>query len=867
MTALSYGLKWPLRVQHFATNNENDSNMRDTVIVCSEIEGLTVDSRPETTGVTTFDNEACTMVMALGLKNTTASVYQHEPSIQDLTKYFARPVALSDALIPLGTRNRFYSLAIRMAGLANNWMNGLARLNGVHGFRATAVFTLQVAATPFHQGTVCLSFQHGCDPVANDVFIRSTHVSTVQNLPHVTLDISTDTMVQLKVPYIYTNEYSLVRDYATDEPTYGLVALNNVLTTPSVTGLVAPGYQLLVHLEDLELFGATPQASTAITLQAGKHLAPIVEEFEKESHPFSSATMALSRTVGWISKGIPAISSIGGPTSWFLAKAAGAIRSFGFAKPTIVEPAGRMNAIDSVMEQNIDVASGNLVVGPFASNCLRVSPLFGGTDIDEMSMNYILSQWSVINIVPFDTSAASRAVLFATPVSPSCCWYRRSAAPSFNTFAPVEALTGTNSFQPSSLFFASSMFRYWRGSIKYRFTFGKSKMHGGRVMVCYNPYIQNVADASAYGPVRTTLEVADYGTNGPSPFGYSKMFNLRDSNVLEFDVPYTTAIPYLTFPNISGSLVMYVVDPLQAPATVANSVDILVEVCGGDDFELADPIGPRYPNHPLGTIRTQAGRWVKLDDCIELQSGKTLSSAPEHVSEFTIGESVNSLKQLIMIPKVTYSFGGAVTGLFDIQPWYYQPMPSVLTPAAAAHLSESFGYGGNIAGCYAFVKGGTDFHAYTAGFQSAGTSTGDSTLTVSQGPTNRNLTYSTTTPARGTDSSMPMVISQSGNVHVRLPAYQKVVRLVSHAINSVFPSGQSWGMNANRAVGATTWSDQAPQALYNLLIAEGETAIDLWSSRAAADDAGCALYLGPPPMALLVSSTAAGRYDPDAVFP
>lgn len=819
--------------------------------VCSVIEGLTVDGVAETTGVTEFDNEACTMVSTL--EQHTRSFYSVESSIQDITRYFARPVPIADATIPFSTDIRFFFNNHRMFDIISLWSQGLGRLNGVHGIRATIVFTFQVAVTPFHQGVYVLSYQYGADSSNNAIFIRSSNNSACTNLPHVRLDLSSDTMVQLKVPYIGINEYSLVRNATADEPFYGAVALNPVLNTPSVAGLAPPAYQLLVHLEDIELFGATPESTASVVFQSSKKLAPVTEEFEQESHPFSSATMALSRTVKWISKGIPAISSIGGPTSWFLAKAAGAIRSFGFAKPTIVDPVHRVHHVDGVMEHNVDVASAALVVGPLASNCLRVTPQFGGSDVDEMSLKYVLSQWSQVASFDMLTSNAARTILYGAPVSPSSFWYRENGGPVYNICAPINSTVSTNAFQPSSLFFVSSMFRYWRGGIKFRFTFGKTKIHGGRVMLAFNPYTDNTADALAYGPSRTNLDVPAYGTLGPTPFGYSKLINLRDGNVFEFEAPFISPTPYLTFPNWSGSIVMYVVDPLQGSSTVSNGINVLVEVSAGDDFEVADPIGIRYPAHSAGTIR--------------VQSGKYLSDTPSNMSEFTIGESITSLKQLIMMPKKTFTFAASgASGLLDIPPWYYQPLPALFVPAAANHLTESFSYGGNIASAYTFVKGGTDFHAYIRG-TTDNTDNDPASFMISQNPSNRARFQPLQNPSQGTDSTMSTVFSRGKSIHVRLPAYQKVARLYSHACNNFLPSNTAWGMNGTREIGNVAWNDFSPQALYNFIFNAGDTTGDLFTLRAAADDAACALYMGPVPMSLLPSALVTARYDPDSLFP
>lgn len=846
MTALQKGLEWPFVVLHFATNT--NTNIRDDSVTCSEVEGLTIDGTPEKTGVTEFLSEACTKVLATGSGYNT-TLFPKDGSIQDLTKYFARPVSMVDGDLVTGIRARQFFLSFRLSNLFGYWSSGLSRLVGVHGFRATAVFTFQVAATPFHQGLLALNFQPASGTSTPGVWDRSSQSATCTNVPHVRLDLASDTMVQLRVPYIGVREYSLIRNSAADEPFYGTISINTICPIPSVPSLAAPGYQLMVHMEDIELFGATPQTFSNVSLQGGKRLAPITEEFEDETYPFSSATMALSRSVKWLSKGIPAISSIGGPTSWFLSKVAGSIRSFGFSKPTITEPVMRVFLGDNAMENNVDVSAPFVVVGPMSTNTLRVDPTFAGTDVDEMSLRFVTSQWSQVQHFEMTTSEPRGSLLYMAPVSPSAMWFRTGGVlPACNRFAPVVADAANNSFIPSSLFFASSMFRYWRGSLKFRFTFAKTKMHGGRVMIGFNPYVNNANDLLAFGNSRTTLEIGEYGASGPNPFGYSKIFNLRDDSVLEFEVPYVHSAPYLSFPNLSGSVYLYVVDALQAPSMVSSSISVLVEVCAGDDFELADPIGPRYPVHPNGTIKFQAGKY--------------LSNAPDGISEYTIGESIASYKQLISIPKITPFLKSVNTVRADISPWFYQPIPSVLTPAPAVNLTESFGYGGNIAACYAFVKGGTDFHVYISNDDAI--SSTDHRIVVSQGVPAMSIGANWKSPAVGTDSSMPMVVSHQKSLHVRLPAYQHVVRFASYILNSIVPTGSAWGINGTQLL-TPFYNQDAPQVLYRFFADSGGANTLGMVSRSASDDASCGYYLGPPPL-LLLSNNDDGLYDPDNYF-
>lgn len=825
------------------TTESNDSIIRDSQQRCAEINSLSIDSANETTGVMSFVQEACENVTVFGDASFVKTLYPKDETAQDLTSYFRRPVALTSGSLPTATRVRVQSTDFTNNTLFGAFPNGKTRLTGVFGVRCTIVVTLQVAASPFHQGILALSWQYDCSTADSDKYVRSSNSQTATNLPHVRLDLSTDTMVQLRVPFINEYEYAPVNSGSTFN--WGVLALNTILPIPSVVGISAPTYETLIHLEDMELFGATPNSTTSLALQAGKKMPPIAEEFEQEAYPFSSATMALSRTAKWIGKGVPLLSSIGGPTSWFLEKMAGSIRSFGFSRPQVCEPINRMYKLDNVGEQNVDVATASQVVGPISTNTLGVSPIFGANDLDEMSLKYVLSQWNQVNVFPIATTDARGTAMYATGISPSFMWFRSgSSAPYCNIFPPVVAPAGTNAFSPSGLCYFGSMFKLWRGTIRFRFTFSKTKMHGGRIMVCYNPLNVDFPETTTYG-VKPTIAIPVFGVNGPDPFGYSAIFNLRDGNVFEFDVPYVSPRPYTGYTGYTGGLVMYIVDPLQAPSVVSSTINCMVEVCAGDDFELANVRSVAFPATPNPTLT--------------LQAGKILSGSPSSICEHTVGECITSLKQLISIPKVTaFTIAANTKYNLTVQPWYYHPRPSVLIPAPTAHLTESFSFGGNISKCYAYVKGGTDFHAYI----NQANTTGKSWLSVAQ-ISNAQTTTTTQSPAQIPFSNNPRIVNSStGAIHARLPAYQQQLRFSSSCFDTVVGSGSAWGIKSTPTP-TFTWDPTKPTTLYNATM-WSNAATQLIVSRSASDDAAMAMYIGPPPCFLLSTNTAATLYDVDS---
>jgi len=290
---------------------------------------------------------------------------------------------------------------------------------------------------------------------------------------------------------------------------------------------------------------------------------------------------------------------------------------------------------------------------------------------------------------------------------------------------------------------------------------------------------------------------------------------------------------------------MHVVDALQAASVISTNISCLVEVVAGDDFEFADPRTPIYPAHIAATV--------------QFQSGKMLSHAPDALSQHTIGESINSVKQLIAIPKYS-PVPIAANSRFgtSIPPWFYQPRYSPIVPAPTAILPGSLGYGGNIAACYAFVRGGTDIHVYP---QNSGEA--DTFVAVRQASGLQGQQATAASPGNLPSSNNVLVASSSGALHARLPAYQHLVRYFSTCLNNIVGTGASWAFNSTLSpvgtYGAFTWP-----TIYTMTIVT-TSAVTAQITRNAADDAAMAMYMGPPPVLLLSTNAAASAYDPDSV--
>jgi len=646
-------------------------------------------------------------------------------------------------------------------------------------------------------------------------------------------------MAEINIPFLNILEF-MALDQTEDYGNLSVVALSAV---PSVAALASPTFELYCHLDDLELVGVEPAATTLVTVNSGR-LVKMEKEVEEDARPLSSAAAAQSRALRFIARGVPMLSSVANSAAWFVDGLGGALKAWGWSKPAVLDPVTRVARFCNVAEFNVDAPSATQVLAPMSNNHLVVSPSFAGTDVDEMALAYVLGCYSQINQPNFGTALIHGNVIWGMKVSPSNMWFRIPAAgfPYGNINPPATIDVTNNSFQPSHQFFWAQMFRQWRGGFRFRFTFVKTKMHGGRVLVAYNPTLNYNIDT----PVAGTNSVAGPETNAGliQPFGYTKIFDLRDGNLLEFDVPYTSSFPYLPFGSSMGDITMTVLDPLQAPNMVAQSVNIVVEVSCLPGFELAIPCGLQYPPHPLGTPLAQSGRMV--------------ATTPDHTigdraAETCVGEKINSVKQLIMLPGVS-GFSLPLTAVdysYTALPWFQFQNPSSTSPLPTnTSFFSQLWYGPAAGTCYLYAKGSTDYHVYHFGH--ARTELRARWRRGNAGnPSPAVLTQAATFKACSTTPYAPQALDSY--THVRFPAYQATERVYTSLFATTVFDGKLGGTNVNPTL------TQASYLAIGQIMFNNSSGVPIFGQilRSAGDDAALGHYMGPTPLAVVQSTNTA----------
>lgn len=224
------------------------------------------------------------------------------------------------------------------------------------------------------------------------------------------------------------------------------------------------------------------------------------------------------------------------------------------------------NSLSDAMKLSVD-AKQELTVDP------RTVGLSGD---DELTISHIAKHESWFANFPWAVDTPVETLLFNVVVDPGI-------HQNFN-----------NEIHLTAPAFAAAPFKYWRGSLRYRFQVVCSGYHKGRLKVVYDPS-GNATGEAEYNTAYTTIvdisDTADFsidvGWGQPTP--YRQHFAPNATNAVMFDIsPLSYNASTAAVGN--GTLAVYVVNELTVPnSTSNNDIEVNVFVSACDDFEVACP--------------------------------------------------------------------------------------------------------------------------------------------------------------------------------------------------------------------------------------------------------------------------------------
>jgi len=340
----------------------------------------------------------------------------------------------------------------------------------------------------------------------------------------------------------------------------------------------------------------------------------------------------LASTASRVADRVSALPLIGeaGKAGKLVFDAAGAVASmFGWSKPIDPEFTTEVQLFTSKNMTNFNGDHKGRVMALDFKNAVNVPEDVFNTSEDEMAFKYLSTMPTYVHRFKFESVNLQGTKLMALPVDATIC-DKKDVAGHPNTVARYE----------TNLSYLCGLGTHWRGGLKYNFKIVKTPFHSGRLRFTWVPG----------APEDIAVDTVDLDKC------YSKIVDLREKSEVDFEIPYSYNVPWkpcekgttpygarlnwTAVPQPMGTLFVTVVNSLRAPPTCAPSVEILVFISGGDDFQIAAP-----------SLRSRVHVLTRGSDVPPGFTGRAQSAmysaeqAVESVNESTFGEAFTGFRQ------------------------------------------------------------------------------------------------------------------------------------------------------------------------------------------------------------------------------
>nr|QUS52724.1 hypothetical protein 2 [Mute swan feces associated picorna-like virus 20] len=456
------------------------------------------------------------------------------------------------------------------------------------------------------------------DELSTHAFVIQEDLVQTTQLPHVYLDPTTSQGGEMLLPFFYHKNYLSIPDGDWDDMgQIYLRSLNSLKHANGATDVVT--ISIFAWAEDVHMSVLT---NVDFVPQAGEE----IDEANKKGM-ISGPASVVSKAAKTLS-GISAIA----PYAMATAKAAdvigGVAKMFGYCAPPITKAPDPYKPYNTgtFATTNTPQLINKLTVDDKQE--LSIDPRIAGLGGDDpMNIRNIASRESYITQFDWTIGTAPETLLWNTRVTP-LTWAETSLTPKAYLFPPCAM--------------ASLPFRYWTGTMKFRFQIVCSSFHKGRLKFSYDPnHIDTVEYNTNYIKIVDISKEQDFTMeigNG-QPFTLLEHANPGADSATEVysSTPYTANAPG------NGTLSVYVLNELTTPnSTTNNDIQINVFVSAGDDFEVFVP-DSRDLTHFV--FKPQSGV-ESANSMVPESTGTTEPSAPMQDSSMSLGPGEQDLSDV-----------------------------------------------------------------------------------------------------------------------------------------------------------------------------------------------------------------------------
>jgi len=642
-----------------------------------------------------------------------------------LGQYLARPVKIFEINPGLGTttHTQFYPWKIFLEDTEVK-----KRIEGFRHVRGNLKIRAVCTGNPFMYGKYCLSYRPFFD---RSVFpfcgsFSDARIIQATSCPHIYIDPTTSEGGEMTLPYFSPfNWIDLTEtrmrqdmgalDFVTIVPlrhansasgTFNIQVFawmeNAEICTPTtspydtwtlqstlvesstVFGAIFNFFSFLLATVAAFHFGET-KLRTVVSDSVRSSLVASDEEPQSEfaEKPISTTASAVAKAAGTLEM-VPILAPYAKATEMAASVVAGVARAFGFSRPQNVENIEKYryyygefattNTHEPIPRLALDV-KGEMTVDP------RTVGLDG---TDEMSFKSILGKEVAFQKFDWAEGSAPGTTIGDIAVTPM-------HGDTDTTVTPVR-------FVMTPQAGVASLFRYWSGTMIFRFQVVASALHRGKIRVSYDPVEMGASNVNqVYSRIIDISEMRDFEVpinwHAPTPF-------LEVENkAIPASGQWNSATTLATFdPRYNnGVLRLEVFTPLQSPDPAAgNDITIIAHVRCGDDFKFGKPSAWRTRDWTYISSNLAVEPQSLLDDEVPNQDNEPVTGTPlenigageapvsdkSHLVYF--GETIESIRTLLrryafhdqhstasnVRLRATPASGTPLTLLEFVMPWY-----------------------------------------------------------------------------------------------------------------------------------------------------------------------------------------------------
>ncbi len=578
--------------------------------------------------------------------------------IPDIRNFLSRPYNFSSYTWSTSQTPGTDIFDISIINTINSINMYTTKMKGFRNWKFTVCFKMVIAPSPFHAGALRLSWKPWTASTNSNR--GNMHKGLIPNsqLPGIMLTCE-DNSAEIKIPYIGP-VYGYDKSSTGENWAWGnlrLCVYSSLATGTGSNNVAIDGY---IWLEDIELSGMTAQSKYSASVKKKSRMVITDKEIGDGSGPISrvlGSGAVLANRLG----DFPVLTPFFKPAAWVLNALRGSAEAFGYSKPTT----GERQEL-SMMVRNQDAFSPNT---NGIDNCANLSvkgdakttmnTMLQLTKFDESSIDFIKRQWSYYEAFTVSTSNVPNDILYSKLIAP------RNLNKSY--LMPASSTTNFSVYWQTPVAYLGEVFESYRGDIEVRFVFVKTGYHACQVEVAFS---------------------MDQVTTSNTEYYLREIVDIQAGNEICFVLPYNRVEPFLSTSDNFGMLQVSLVNTLQAPTSVSNTISIMVFFRGGDNLEFSRPSTsvPIPVMGPQGAFQEESQE-AMCDKPENIGNSNSVNSLV--VTQYTVGEDVKSLKQLSnRYTKIYWSYWLLASKYLTMDPHWY----GITTATLGTYYTLSFSY-------------------------------------------------------------------------------------------------------------------------------------------------------------------------------